>query len=162
MTPCAQLLTYVCVQDDLHVVPQLCFDHVFSIDIYADAGFRATDPEPMQPSVGKKQQIVTRHRAHYYVDGTHIFRVRDIALSARHDLSFTLTAILQQVQLTLYKLHASLLSRISIAFQDMLDARSSPIWKELKEGRMDDEPIVLPDVTQEEFDFFLRATVYGP
>ena len=97
MTPCAQRLTYVCVQDDLHVVLQLYFDYVFSIDIYADAGFRhgATDLEPMQAFVGKKQQIVTRHRTHYYVDGTHIFRVRDIALSARHDLSFILTAILQ-------------------------------------------------------------------
>jgi hypothetical protein len=92
-------------------------------------------------------------QVHWHNDGTHYCQVCLYCSLCRSDKADTI-----QVETTLYKIHADVLSRGSHTFRDMFGSRH-PDQVEL-DGVNRNQPIMLVQMTAKIFDIFL-SILYG-
>jgi hypothetical protein len=100
---------------------------------------------------------VARHTVHWDdTNGTHVFRV--CLKSEREIVEMLITS--EQVGNTLYKLDSKALSRASVMFSDMFFMPGTKEKVSVADEGTELNPIVIPNVSEVEFDIFV-SQAYG-
>lgn len=122
----------------------------------------AASPMDLTPSSEKgKGKALERHEEYYIPSGDVVFLVSKLICSPVCIVGVPIRLMTLQVENILFRIHRYFLLRDSPVFRDMLSL-PAPLDSGLEqEGTSDQHPILLPQVTSEDFAHFLWV-FYNP